>query len=431
MKVLDKIKERWKGVNYPFLIHSTGSLNFTEIAAQKVLDLSNIKSGEVVALIGDFDPQSIMILLELIDKNTIIVPLTKETKPQHNYFFESAFVDVVIEGHSVRRIKNDTNHKLIDKLRSQEHAGLVLFSTGTTGSPKAILHDLTIFMQRFETPRPTFKTISFLLFDHIGGLNTLLHTLFNKGTVIAPESRSVEVVLKTCKEHQIEVLPTTPTFLRMMLISGLIPDGIPESLRIITYGTERMDQPTLDALCELLPNVDFRQTFGMSELGIFRVKSEARNSLYMKIGGEGIETRVVNKILEIRSQARMLGYLNADSPFNNEGWYNTKDIVEECDGFYKVIGRTSEVINVGGLKFMASDVERVVLQFEGIKFTKAEGKDNPITGQHVELTVQFVSNNDINKKKIKLFLNSRLPSHMLPKRIKVSSFKIGHRFKRV
>jgi hypothetical protein len=80
---------------------------------------------------------------------------------------------------------------------------------------------------------------------------------------------------------------------------------------------------------------------------------------------------------------------------------------------------------------MASDVERVVLQFNGIKFVKAEGKDNPITGQHVELTVQFVSNNDINKKKIKLFLNSRLPSHMLPKRIKVSSFKVGHRFKRV
>jgi acyl-CoA synthetase (AMP-forming)/AMP-acid ligase II len=430
MKVLDKIKERWKGVDYPFFIHPTGSLNIIEVAAQEVLDLSNIKSGEVVALIGDFDPQSILTLLRLMDKNTIIVPLTKETKSQHNYFFKSAFVDVVIEENSVRRIKNNTRHKLIDELRSSEHAGLVLFSTGTTGNPKAILHDLTKFMQRFETPRPTLKTISFLLFDHIGGLNTLLHTLFNRGTVVAPKSRSVEDILKTCKKHQIEVLPTTPTFLRMMLMSGLIPDSIPESLRIITYGTERMDQPTLDALCELLPNVDFRQTYGMSELGIFRIKSEARDSLYMKINGEGIEARVVNKILKIRSQTRMLGYLNADSPFDNEGWYNTKDIVEERNGFYKIVGRNSEVINVGGLKFMPSDVERVALQFEGVKFAKAEGKDNPITGQHVELTLEFNSNIDIDKKKIKLFLNSRLPSHMLPKRLKVSSFKVGHRFKK-
>ena len=69
----------------------------------------------------------------------------------------------------------------------------------------------------------------------------------------------------------------------------------------------------------------------------------------MKIGGEGVETRVINDVLEIRSPTRMLGYLNAESPFDNEGWYNTKDIVEERNGFYKVTGRTSEVINVGDL----------------------------------------------------------------------------------
>ena len=51
-----------------------------------------------------------------------------------------------------------------------------------------VLHGLTLFMRRFETPRPTLRTINFLLFDHIGGLNTLLHTLFNKGTVVAPKT---------------------------------------------------------------------------------------------------------------------------------------------------------------------------------------------------------------------------------------------------
>jgi len=430
MDILEKLSERWSEIDYPFLIHASGSLRLNEVASQQYVDLSEVNSGDVVALIGDFDPKSILTLLQLIDKNVILVPLTIDTRPQHKYFFESALVDVVIEGDDVKRRNHSRQHELIHGLRSKEHAGLVLFSTGTTGRPKAILHDLTLFMKRFETPRPTLKTINFLLFDHIGGLNTLLHTLFNKGTVFAPKSRSVEAILATCTEHEIEVLPTTPTFLRMMLMSGLIPDYVPKSLRIITYGTERMDQPTLDALCELLPNIEFRQTFGMSELGIVRVKSESSNSLFMKVGGEGVETRVVDNVLEIRSQTRMLGYLNAESPFDSDGWYNTKDIVEERDGFYKVVGRTSEVINVGGLKFMASEVERVALQYEHVELAKAEAKANPITGQHVELVVQPASNSEVDKVGLKTFLAAQLPNHMIPKRIRVASVGVGHRFKR-
>jgi acyl-CoA synthetase (AMP-forming)/AMP-acid ligase II len=191
-----------------------------------------------------------------------------------------------------------------------------------------------------------------------------------------------------------------------------------------------MDKPTLDALCELLPNINFRQTFGMSELGIVRVKSEARDSLFMKVGGEGVETRVIDNVLEIRSKTRMLGYLNADSPFDEEGWYNTKDIVEERDGYYKVTGRNSEVINVGGLKFMASEVERVALQFDGVELAKAEGKPNPITGQHVELTVQSALSSEVDKTALKTFLINNLGSYMVPKRLKIASISVGHRFKR-
>lgn len=430
MKIIEKLNERWKGLNHPFLIHPDGELQFSDIAAQEEVDLSIVKRGDVVALIGDFDPRSILTLLRLIDKDVILAPLTSDTRAQHEYFFESALVDVVIEGNSVERISHGKKHELIEYLRNKEHAGLVLFSTGTTGRPKAILHDLTLFMQRFETPRPTLTTINFLLFDHIGGLNTLLHTLFNKGTVVAPKSRRVEDILESCRQYQVEVLPTTPTFLRMMLMSGLIPEQVPSTLKIITYGTERMDQPTLDALCELLPNIDFRQTFGMSELGIVRVKSKARNSLFMKVGGEGVKTKVVDGILEIYSATRMLGYLNSSSPFDENGWYNTKDMVDEDDGHYQIIGRTSEVINVGGLKFMASEVERVALQFQGVELAKAEGKSNPITGEHVELKVQPGRGIGIVKIELKAFLASNLPKHMVPKRLHVSEVSVGHRFKR-
>jgi acyl-coenzyme A synthetase/AMP-(fatty) acid ligase len=139
--ILDKLKERWKGIDYPFLVHSKGELRFSEIAEQDSVDLSDVCSGDVVALIGDFDPKSILSLLQLIDKNVILVPLTIDTRAQHEYFFESALVDVVIEGDSVKRINHDHKHEFIEHLRNQSHAGLVLLSTGTTGRPKAILHD--------------------------------------------------------------------------------------------------------------------------------------------------------------------------------------------------------------------------------------------------------------------------------------------------
>ncbi|HZW14243.1 MAG TPA: class I adenylate-forming enzyme family protein [Noviherbaspirillum sp.] len=430
MSLLDKLAEIWKGINYPFLIHKGEELRFSEIADQSPIDLSEVRKGDVVAIIGDFSPASILTLLRLIDIGVVVVPLTDETRHEHEYFFESALVDVVIDGSKVKRRPHHQKHDFIEKLREAEHAGLVLFSTGTTGRPKAILHDLTLFLKRFETPRPTLRTINFLLFDHIGGINTLLHTLFNKGVVIAPESRTVDSILDTCRKYDVEVLPTTPTFLRMMLMSGAVPSKIPECLKVITYGTERMDQPTLDELCKLLPNVDFRQTFGMSELGIVRVKSEARDSLYMKVGGEGVETRVVDGVLQIRSNARMLGYLNAPSPFDADGWYDTKDVVEVKGDYYKVTGRISDVINVGGLKFMASEVERVALTYPNVSLVKATPKQNPITGQHVELLVQPTSANGVDKELLMIFLKERLQPHMVPKRIRIESVAVGHRFKR-
>lgn len=439
MNFFKKLEGIWEGVESPFLICKDAELKFSDIAKlgqENLINLSCIKPGEVVAVIGDFNPFSILVLLRLIDLNAIVVPLTMETSREHEYFFETALVDVVIvisEG-LMRRREHKQSHELMSQLKKKEHAGLILFSTGTTGRPKAILHDLSLFLKRFETPRPTLRTLNFLLFDHIGGINTLLHTLFNKGVVIAPEARTVSAILDICTKYFVEALPATPTFLRMMLMSGAVPDQVPSCIKLITYGTERMDQPTLDELCRLLPHVDFRQTFGMSELGIVRVKSEARNSLFMSIGGEGIETRVVDDVLQIRSESRMLGYLNAAFPFDAEGWYDTKDVVEEKDGFYKITGRVTEVINVGGLKFMASEVERVALEFPEIALVKVFSKQNPITGQHVEITVQPVINMPIEheslKERLMAYLKSKLQPHMVPKRIKIEIVAVGHRFKK-
>jgi long-chain acyl-CoA synthetase len=431
MDLISKLTSVWRNSESPFLIYDGMELRFDDILSAEIPDLSPLKSGSVVAIIGDFNPESIKSLLYLLSKGMIVVPLTFETIADHEYFFETACVDAILTRESLVMRERVKKHVLINSLRDLGTSGLVLFSSGTTGRPKAILHDMDKFLVRYDTPRPPLKAINFLLFDHIGGINTLLHNLFNRGTVVAPVDRSVGSILDLCDVHEIEVLPTTPTFLRMLLLSGLIEQGLPKSLKIITYGTERMDQPTLDRLCEVLPNVDFRQTFGMSELGIVRVKSESRDSLFMKIGGEGVETRVIDNVLQIRSASRMLGYLNADSPFDEEGWYDTKDIVEAKDGFYKVVGRVGDLINVGGLKFMASEVERVILEFPGVSMTKVYAKTNPVTGQHAEATVQMISGVSFDKASLVEFLKRSLQSHMVPKRIKLASVEVGHRYKKL
>ena len=428
MKVLEKLKKNWAGTDTPFLIQNNDNLKFSDLDQKSHFEKNKIQQGDVVALIGDFNIQTISTLLHLIDMNVIVVPLTKETRYQHEYFFEVALVDVIIENNHLKKVVHNKKNKLIDTLRNKKRAGLILFSTGTTGLPKAILHDFTMFLEKFETPRPSLRALSFLLFDHIGGINTLLHILFNKGVIIAPSSRKIPDLLNLCHEHQVEVLPATPTFLRMMLFSGFVPNQIPNCIKIITYGTEKMDQHTLTELCKLLPNIDFRQTFGMSELGILRVKSKSRDSLFMKIGGEGIETKVVEKVLYIRTKTPMLGYLNADSPFDKDDWYNTNDIVETDGDFYKVVGRKTDVINVGGLKFMASEVELIALNFPDIQLVKAYARSNPITGQHVEIMVQ--SSKNISIKNFKSFLKNKLPSHMLPKKIIIGKIEVNHRYKK-
>ncbi len=435
---LDQLSSIWESSNHSFLQNTDGrELYFHDIKNVQISGIEKVKPGDVVALVGDFDPQSIATLLNLLSHKAIVVPLTQETKSQHEYFLTESHSQYVFTKNNLTNVisESQTSAPLIDSLRKQSHPGLILFTTGTTGRPKAILHDFIPFISRYKTPRPPLKAISFLLFDHIGGINTLLHMLYNLGQVVAINDRTVESVSSAIRNYSIELLPTTPTFLRMLSLFPGVEDQLGDSLKIISYGTERMDKPTLERLCNQFPKVDFRQTYGMSELGILRIKSKARNSLFMSVAGEGVETKIVDKILYVRAKNRMLGYLNAPSPFDSDGWYCTKDIVEkDADGYLTITGRDSDVINIGGLKFMPSEVENECLTLQYIKFAKAYGVSNPITGQHLEVDIELdkttISSSDAKKLVVKS-LREKLPKHMIPSRINIKHLILSHRFKKL
>ena len=434
MGLLAELARRNAGATAPFLVGDRESVTFAEVAgaaSSAGSDLDRIRSGDVAAIVGDFDAVSIASMLALLDRGAIVMPLTEGTAPDHDYLLNAGRAVWVVRGGSVeqRDARTDSHSlALLQELRLRNHPGVIFFSSGTTGRPKAILHDFTNFLARYETARPSLRTLNFLLFDHAGGINTLLHTLFNGGVVVVPSERTPEAVARDIVKHNVELLPATPTFLRMMLLAGIFDAGALPSLRVVTYGTERMDQSTLDQLCERLPHVDFRQTYGLSELGVFQVKSRARDSLWMTIGGKGIETRIVDGVLHIRSANRMLGYLNAASPFV-DGWYDTGDIVEEDDGWIRIVGRTNQTINVGGLKILPSEIERIALTFPGVLRAKAVGVANPITGQHIEVTCEPANGASLDRRDVMAHFRRHLQKQLCPHRVVIGAVPVSHRFK--
>lgn len=389
-------------------------------ACLRYLEEYGVDSGSVTGIYADYSAEAIALLLALIERDCIVVPISKTLRNSERLIqiaqCERVFdCDPALEAKvgtgdncdvkiPLRTTGVKADHKMLLGLKKQCVPGLILFSSGTTGEPKAALHDLSRLMEKFKRPGKSLKTISFLLFDHIGGFNTLLHTISHGGTLVTTPSRMPEAVCAAIEKEKIELLPTTPTFLNMLLLNKLYERYDLSCLKMITYGTESMPEHTLKLLSAILPHTVFKQTYGLSEVGILSTKSEDSGSLWMKVGGEGYETKVVDGVLFIRAESAMIGYLNAPSPFDEEGWFDTKDRVERKDGYLKILGRTTDLINVGGEKVYPIEIESVLLQVDGVLDARVYGEKNPIMGNTVEAEVLVAPDNN-NRDFIKALRN--------------------------
>jgi acyl-CoA synthetase (AMP-forming)/AMP-acid ligase II len=426
------------------LAREAGSTSYAGLLARMCrwsedLEAAGVSPGRVVAFDGDHSERTVALLLALMARGGIAVPLASAAEGQRAELLEVARAEFMIgdggdSDGAIVPLASRPRHPLQEDLGRSGRPGLILFSSGSTGRPKAMLHDLDRLLGKFATPRPSLRILCFLLLDHIGGINTLLAGLSYGGTIVTGGDRRPESVCRAIARHRVEVLPTSPTFLNLVLLSEEHRRHDLSSLRLITYGAEPMPSSTLERLHREFSGIRLQQTYGLSELGILRSKSRDDGSLWIKVGGEGYQTKVVDGILWIRAETAMLGYLNVASPFDADGWFNTQDAVEQDGEWLRFLGRTSDLINVGGQKVYPAEVESVLLEMDHVLDATVRGEPNPIIGQCVVARVNLRAPEAAAdfKARMRRHCHGRLAPYMIPVKVEVATTEqFGVRCKRM
>ena len=468
--------------------------------------LNDIKANSVIGIIGDYDLKTLAFFLACVEKSFIITPLStslipkdsiktkmpsaevfldnfkgcadscarslldindetqetnslesaKKTTQNLDSIFSTMLQSYIKEGqidylfcnntlHSTH--STDKKHSIIASLQTNHTSGLILFSSGSTGKPKAIVHNLNTLLQGFLEKKPKrINILLFLMFDHIGGLNTLFNVLSLGACGITLKNRKdMQEIAKSIQDYKIALLPASPSLLHLFLLSNPTQLYDLSSLRLITYGTEKMSDSLLAKLKNAFPKVRFHQTFGASEIGITQTTTKDN---FIRL--DNMEYKIVNNELFIKSHTNALGYLNSDNGvFDDKGYFATGDLVEvktiNGEEYIKIIGRAKEVINVGGEKVIPQEVEGVLLQIPFISDCIVYGESNAITGQSVSVKVvldskkieaaeskSHTNSNLTLKKYIRTFCKDKLAPFKIPSKvIVVESLEVSERFKRI
>ncbi len=383
--------------------------------------------GITVLLIGTYDPSTIACLLALWRLGNVVALCcaTEDTLVNERaQLVQAARIIKIGKGNQIEISPTgiETSHPILSDMNQRQEAGFVIFSSGSSGQPKASIHSARAMLDKHVLQKRCLSSISFLLFDHIGGLNTLFYVLFNKGKLIIPASRSPNVVAQAIAQHRVETLTTSPTFLNLLVMSGALTRHDFNSLKVINYGTEPMQESLLMMLTQQLPWVRFSQAYGLTETGVIPVKSVSSSSTWLTFDRTQCDVRIVDGLLEVKVKTSMLGYINAPSPFTFDGYLKTGDAVLQEGDRYRVLGRQSDLINVGGEKVYPGEIENVLRNMPGVLEVAVTAFDNPIMGHVVGALFKLQTDEKLISFQSRLykFCHQKLLASHIPRKIVIT-----------
>ena len=314
----------------------------------------------------------------------------------------------------------------------------LIYTSGTTSEPKgvAINHSIVEFATKNIVDVLKYSNsdvdILPLPLHHSFGLGCLHVSLFVGSTLILLKNSSdLQNILDTVKKYNATTLAAVPPTLSKFLKfnENNLKDYFSD-IRLVITNTTKIPIITIQKFKKIISNGNLATYYGLTEASrsSFMIFDE-HTSFDQSVGKPApqVNIKIDNQMSKLKIGEILIKGNNVIKKYWKniefdkniiDGWLRTGDLGYFDDhGYLYLVGRSDDVINIGGEKVMPNEIEEIVKQIDGVKDVAAFGIDHEIFGQVIKLHVIKSESSNLEKLSIIKFCMKNLEKYKIPSKI--------------
>jgi 2,3-dihydroxybenzoate-AMP ligase len=343
-----------------------------------------------------------------------------------------------------KRTRDDLKKVAIDP----EDPAVFQLSGGTTGIPKLIprTHNDYVYNSKMAAavtgvgPDKILLIVLPLAHNLPLACPGLQGYLLHGGKVVLANTTRSEDIFSLIERHRVTHIAVVPALLIRLINDPLIKKFDLSSLQVIQSGGQRLQPEVRRRTKELIPSVTVQENFGMAEGMLMFVRLDDPEEVRMETVGRPVspddEVRLVddddNEVAPgevgeflARGPYTLRGYFGVPEynarAFTSDGFYRSGDLMRRHpSGNYMVEGRKKDLINRGGEKISAEEIENLILTHPAVQNVACVPMPDPILGERMCACIILRHRGVLTLEQLVAFLmNEEIAKHKLPERLEI------------
>jgi long-chain acyl-CoA synthetase len=465
MNACDYFLEKSGNLEKDFVLGNAGKISYPELSLQSRKLASylfkTINENNNIVVLFPNSVTFILIYLAVLKSGNVCVPLNTDIEKKNlDYIVDKTnakvffvqkknrhtidYPDVIlIDEEDLARIIENNNPVDFSADFDESRLAEIIFTSGSTGEPKGVMitHRNLITNTNSILEYLKLNTNDIILivlpFYYCYGLS-LLHTHLRVGGSIVLNNTFIFLgsVINDLINYNCTGFSGVPSHFQILLRkTKSFKDTSFPSLRYVTQAGGKLHTVFIKEFIDTFPNTTFYVMYGQTE-ATARLSFLPPERLKDKLGsiGNGIpgvkldifnernEPTAPDEVGELVASGEniMKGYLGdeeATGQVIRNGWLHTGDLAKrDEDGFFYLVGRSKEMIKVGGRRINPKEIEEVILRLPEVIDCSIDGVEDELLGEAIKATIYInnIKDNKLIAKDIQTYCAERLVSFKIP-----------------